>query len=673
MAGGNRVTDAFGGMLSRVDTSKPQIGVVKDNIDSETMGRLKVWIKGSSTLEEDPKGWITCSYASPFAGASDPAALSKSLESYEGTQQSYGIWAVPPDLHNEVIVIFINGDMKKAYWTACIYQKDMNHMVPGIAEAASFQGNEFNNNALPVSEYNKLSNTANVRPYFKPLADGLQQQGLLGDSLRGAGSSSARRGSPSNVCGWLTPGGNQFIMDDGPDTELIRLRTKSGAQILISETDGHVYINSKDGNSWFELNNDGHIDCYAGAGFSVHTPANINFNAGGNINMNAGGNINVNAVGNVGIEAASNITAKATKSVSAQSGSNMNLKSAAGIAIAATEGLSQSSGGNSSSSCGGESITIQHGNVTTWRQSGTVNKSNTVTGISGVVSEPVPTTTSPTPVTPLPEAQHSIHNDLRKETPVTSVCDRIPDHEPWAGHGHTRTRVIEVEDTPTVKASTGSVTSNANKPLPLVGTPSKGMKAGVYSPKGYDKSNNPIYEYAGATTELKPVNDLVTSPEGIQFIAHLEGHKLTKYPDGNGYSIGYGHLIKASDSAEVRSGVISNETALSLFKEDLKSREAIIRKIVTVPLTQPQFDALMSFTYNTTDPKSVPKAGSGGGIYKLVRLSKLNEGNYANVPSTMAQFVTGRLGADKPKMVLPILIKRRREEGLLFATTAKTS
>ena len=69
---------------------------------------------------------------------------------------------------------------------------------------------------------------------------------LENDNIRGLTDASARRESPSNVFGILTPDGNQFVMDDG-EQQLIRLRTKSGAQILLDETNGNVYLINKKG------------------------------------------------------------------------------------------------------------------------------------------------------------------------------------------------------------------------------------------------------------------------------------------------------------------------------------------------------------------------------------------------------------------------------------------
>ena len=48
------------------------IGYVKDVTDVQKMGRLRVWIPEFGSKEDDQTGWTTVSYASPFAGATNP-------------------------------------------------------------------------------------------------------------------------------------------------------------------------------------------------------------------------------------------------------------------------------------------------------------------------------------------------------------------------------------------------------------------------------------------------------------------------------------------------------------------------------------------------------------------------------------------------------------------------
>lgn len=279
--------------------NKTYIAKIKDNRDVEAMGRLRVWIPELSQLEDDPGGWFTVNYCSPFAGAT-PEAATNNTNTYKGTQKSYGWWFVPPDLNNLVLVTFASGSTGLGFWIGCIYQDQMNHMVPGIPETKA--------------EYNKnISGPKNPRrPTYNPLAEGLAQQGLSGDSVRGTSKSGARRHGdhghgksdqnyttheycPSRSNGILTPGGHQIVFDDGTDSgdsKFIRMRTTSGAQILISESDGLVYLINRDGSAWFELSPTGNIDAFSSQNISLRSLKNVNIVADQDVNIEAGRNLN---------------------------------------------------------------------------------------------------------------------------------------------------------------------------------------------------------------------------------------------------------------------------------------------------------------------------------------------------------------------------------------------
>jgi lysozyme len=88
---------------------------------------------------------------------------------------------------------------------------------------------------------------------------------------------------------------------------------------------------------------------------------------------------------------------------------------------------------------------------------------------------------------------------------------------------------------------------------------------------------------------------MTTSRNGILFVANREAIVLVAYPDGPNYSIGCGHnspAIKVGDRITVKD-------ALALLKRDLAERETRLNRELKQPVTQPQFDALMSLHYNT--------------------------------------------------------------------------
>jgi len=183
------------------------IAFVKDNTDAQRMGRLKVWIPEMGSQPDDTGGWVTVSYVSPFAGATDPNIIKTPIETAGNSQTSYGWWAVPPDLENQVAVMFINGDPSRGVWLGCFYQQFMNNMVPGAAAGTNYGAAGVD---APVAEYNKKTseNIRNdiTRPVLTSHSQGISIQGLINDNVRGTTTTSARRDPVSLTYGLMTPG-----------------------------------------------------------------------------------------------------------------------------------------------------------------------------------------------------------------------------------------------------------------------------------------------------------------------------------------------------------------------------------------------------------------------------------------------------------------------------------
>lgn len=87
---------------------------------------------------------------------------------------------------------------------------------------------------------------------------------------------------------------------------------------------------------------------------------------------------------------------------------------------------------------------------------------------------------------------------------------------------------------------------------------------------------------------------LHTSQDGINLIESFEGCRLEAYQDSvQTWTIGYGH------TADVVEGMtITPAQATALLAGDLVIYEHYVNSYVTAPLTQHEFDALVSFTYN---------------------------------------------------------------------------
>lgn len=137
-----------------------------------------------------------------------------------------------------------------------------------------------------------------------------------------------------------------------------------------------------------------------------------------------------------------------------------------------------------------------------------------------------------------------------------------------------------------------------------------------------------------------------------KLVANFEGYSSKIYNDAAGNpTIGYGHLLKPGEAAKFADG-ITKEQGLALLKQDMKSAADAVNKNVKVPLTQNQFDALTSFTFNV----------GAGALEKSTLLKKLNAGDYEAVPTELNKWT--HAGGKE----LPGLVNRRAAEGKLFTT-----
>lgn len=144
-----------------------------------------------------------------------------------------------------------------------------------------------------------------------------------------------------------------------------------------------------------------------------------------------------------------------------------------------------------------------------------------------------------------------------------------------------------------------------------------------------------------------------TTNRGVELIKEHEGLRLTKYLDAVGKpTIGYGHLILPGENYQR----ITREQAESLFEVDLDIHEREVARLVTVPLNNNQFSALVSFTFNLGPTK----------LSRSTLLKKLNAGDYAGAAREFSRWVYGKVGGKNKR--LAGLIRRRADEKSLFLT-----
>lgn len=141
------------------------------------------------------------------------------------------------------------------------------------------------------------------------------------------------------------------------------------------------------------------------------------------------------------------------------------------------------------------------------------------------------------------------------------------------------------------------------------------------------------------------------SDKAIELIKKYEGLSLKAYKDYGGiWTIGYGHTRTAKYGM-----TITKEQAEELLRKDVETFEKELNAVVKVPLTQNQFDALISFVYNIGISKF-----KNSKVLKLINDKRFDEAAEELLKWNKA------INQFKQYVVVPGLVRRRKDEYLLF-------
>lgn len=148
------------------------------------------------------------------------------------------------------------------------------------------------------------------------------------------------------------------------------------------------------------------------------------------------------------------------------------------------------------------------------------------------------------------------------------------------------------------------------------------------------------------------LNNFRYSATGLSLTESFEGLRLEAYQDSVGvWTIGYGHT-----GPDVSRGIdITTEQAETLLAADVAWAEAVVNRAVKVPITQPQFDALVDFTFNV----------GGANFVRSTLLRMVNAGDYSGAAD---QFLRWNKAGGK---ALEGLTRRRAAERQMFLTGCK--
>lgn len=152
---------------------------------------------------------------------------------------------------------------------------------------------------------------------------------------------------------------------------------------------------------------------------------------------------------------------------------------------------------------------------------------------------------------------------------------------------------------------------------------------------------------------MNPANEsLELSPTGLSTLTSIEKCDLEPYRDGGGvWTAGYGHT-----GLDVVPGVTwTQEQAIHALTKDVLWARNAVRSLVSVPLNQHQFDALVIFTFNVGEPEFKTST-----LLRLINSSKF--------PQAALEFP--KWVHDAKGQVEPGLVKRRDIERKMFLTPA---
>lgn len=366
------------------------IGQVVDTNDPQQMGRVRVvctqWGDSlDSSIEDLP--WAI--YCTPFGGQVSVGTRGPGIQESSGGI-AYGMWAIPK-VGAQVLVMCLDGDPYYRVYLGCIFDQFTPHTLPHgrfmyddhpelekdggtMRPYGPFTSREdvikplhdnmkmaFGNKDEPNYEWRSRAadNTVaglrveNLNQTYSKVGDDIEFAYDNWSSTQGYQTSRIDPNSPgglgknydSMVYSLTSPGFHSFSMDDRQENCRMRLRTTSGHQIIMDDTNERIYIATAKGNNWIEMDQDGNIDIYTTNKVNVRAEKDINFTSNETIRMYADKGIHMYSGDEIRVEAQQDIHVKTPTNIRAKAGININLGAGATINELAGENVNLTAGG----------------------------------------------------------------------------------------------------------------------------------------------------------------------------------------------------------------------------------------------------------------------------------------------------------------------------------------
>ena len=423
-------------------------GIVKANVHGAHMGVIRIWVPTFCTDPDDKTQYRTVRYCTPFYSRVDNQGVG---DTYFGTKVTSGIVTPPPDIGTKVLAFFPEGRNAEGYYFACVPDTFMLQTVPEATLYNGVASGEFNDNLEGERSSKKVTNwKTQARPQDFFTNNQLSGAGLVDDTVRGLNNSSYMRESPSEVLGISSKGrrittagqdftltynaqikdpnttdktilngllgptgrrkGHSITLDDGDidgNSNQIRLRTSTGHQILLNDSEGVIYVGNGEGTAWIELGSQGTMDVYALDSINFRSK-NLNFHADENIKFHSKGYSQF----------------VSEKQMHVEGKEQLVMNSAGEAGITGEKGLHLNTTGELFASSGGASYLNAGGNMSIAGSlillQGPSTKAKTAKNISELQKIDV---------------SYASGTGFEPGKEIATTADRIVTHEPFPGHG----------------------------------------------------------------------------------------------------------------------------------------------------------------------------------------------------------------------------------------------
>jgi len=325
------------------------VGTVVDTNDPQQTGRLRILVPGYGDNPSMPVGDVPWAmYISPLGGSVSNIERGSDLDPGDGPV-SYGFWSIPK-IGAAVVVTCIDGDPMSRAWVGCLHTERLAHTLPHgrfIGDDGPLDSTEKPIQPLYDNQTGAFGKRANNYEWKTRGADYSASATASGFYLNdgiskvadtegnGYGvsqiepdvkSEATGKNYDSQVYSWTTPGFHSISMDDRVENCRVRIRTTSGHQILMDDTNERIYINTCDGLNWIELDQDGNIDVYSTTKISIHSEGDINFSSNKSIRLTADDAIHMKTAA-CHIQTSSDFNVKVGGDGMITAGGTLNLKS----------------------------------------------------------------------------------------------------------------------------------------------------------------------------------------------------------------------------------------------------------------------------------------------------------------------------------------------------------